>query len=83
MEERVNFQHKYHQKNPGKSFRWKKKLKYVLILVLIVFVVFWFKKGKTDFNDDVIVTWYKDQDSETFDKDSFKIDHPKLFKDLI
>lgn len=34
----------------------------------------------TNFNDDILITWYRDQDSETFDKDSFKTDHPKLFK---
>ncbi len=34
----------------------------------------------TNFNDDVLISWYKDQDSEKFDKDSFKTDHSKLFK---
>jgi predicted phage-related endonuclease len=33
-----------------------------------------------NFNDDQLITWHKDQDSSTFDKDSFKTDHPKLFK---
>ncbi len=34
----------------------------------------------TNFNDDILITWYKDKDSEVFDKDLFRIDHPRLFK---
>lgn len=33
-----------------------------------------------NFNEDILISWYKDQDSEKFDKDTFKTDHPKLFK---
>lgn len=33
-----------------------------------------------NFVGDVLITWYKDKDSEKFDTDSFKSDHPRLYK---
>jgi len=33
-----------------------------------------------NFNDDVLISWYKDKDSEKFDTNSFKTDHPRLYK---
>lgn len=48
-------QHKYHYKKPGKKFRWKKKLKYVFILLLIGCTLWWWKNKQNDNNDNIII----------------------------
>lgn len=35
------------------------------------------------FSEETMITWYKDQDSEKFDKDSFKADHADLYKQYL
>lgn len=36
-----------------------------------------------NFNDDILISWYKDQDSENFDKSLFRIDHPDLYREYL
>lgn len=36
-----------------------------------------------NFAEDPLITWYKDQDSEKFDKDSFKAEHSDLYKQYL
>lgn len=37
-------QHKYHHKTPGKSVKWKRKIKFLLLIVCVIGVVFWWKR---------------------------------------
>jgi len=53
MEDKINFQHKYHHKTPGKSFRWKKKIKYVLIIIFIILIILWWK-NKDNEHENII-----------------------------
>jgi murein DD-endopeptidase MepM/ murein hydrolase activator NlpD len=43
---KIELQHKYHCKTPGKSFRWKKKLKYFLVLIILIIIIFWLQHDK-------------------------------------
>ncbi|XLQ20382.1 MAG: peptidoglycan DD-metalloendopeptidase family protein [Candidatus Moraniibacteriota bacterium] len=55
MKDRVDFQHKYHHKTPGKSFRWKKKIKYLLLIIFIISIVLWWKNKGESNNEHIII----------------------------
>lgn len=78
----IELQHKYHRKTPGKKFRWKRNLKYVVIFFLMIGVSWWWKNVGNK-NESIAVEQGSvqreavhtedEKDEEVVDKEEFEL----------